>query len=152
MAKRHLACGHKHSLNEPCPVRREGPQSWLHAITGGQSADNPEGVLAALTAVRNLRRWLADTEQALVQDARLRGLSWVQLGTAWGLSRQGAFNRWARHVTPTATPSAPAAALSRPQRPAAAAPVGEPSPPASGPPQPAQSRPRPSRRSRRRRR
>lgn len=152
MAKRHYACGHKHSLNEPCPVRRDGPQAWLHTITDGPSADDPERVLAALSAVRDLRRWLADTEPELVQLARRRGLSWVQLGATWGLSRQGAHNRWARHVTPTVAPSAPAAALSAPQRPVPAAPVGRPSPPASRPSQPAQSRPRPSRWSRRRRR
>jgi hypothetical protein len=151
MAKRHLACGHKHSLNEPCPVRREGPQAWLHTITDGPSADDPARVLAALSAVRDLRRWLADTEHELVQLARRRGLSWVQLGATWGLSRQGAHNRWARHVTPT-TASRPVTALSAPQRPVPAAPVGRPSPPASGPPEPAQSRPRPSQRSRRRRR
>lgn len=63
--------------------------------------------LAALGDVGLMRRLLDETELEAVRSARRRGLSWAEIATKLGVSRQSAWERWRDLDT---DPPAPAAA------------------------------------------
>jgi len=49
-----------------------------------------------LDAVRRSREALEDREAATVADARTAGVTWIDIGTLYGLSKQGAQQRFRR--------------------------------------------------------
>ncbi|WP_323746906.1 HSP18 transcriptional regulator [Catenulispora pinisilvae] len=80
------------------PVTAAGP-----AGAGGGPLSGPQ-VLAALTLLRELRAEIAGWEPELIEAARRRGTSWVELAPALGVaSRQAAERRFLR-LRPSATP------------------------------------------------
>jgi hypothetical protein len=60
------------------------------------SAD-PDGALSAAAQVERLAATAANRAAA---KARLRGASWSEIGAAFGISKQAAHQRFARHVRP----------------------------------------------------
>ncbi|MFW6596998.1 hypothetical protein ACQBAU_06295 [Propionibacteriaceae bacterium Y2011] len=56
--------------------------------------------LAALDAARQLRELVERTERELVRTARDEGVSWTRLGELYGLTKQGAQQRF-RAKTPS---------------------------------------------------
>jgi hypothetical protein len=51
-------------------------------------------LLLTLTAVQEIRGKCDRTELRTVQEARKVGLSWTEIATALGVSRQSAWERW----------------------------------------------------------
>lgn len=78
---------------------RDGRRAWERLAFwypgGGPVADSPErDPLAALGDVGLMRRLLDETELEAVRSARRRGLSWAEIATKLGVSRQSAWERW----------------------------------------------------------
>lgn len=100
---------------DPAQQAGSGPPDALtkqsvDLITSAASGDQPvERILAALTALRNLRASLDRWEPRLIAAAREAGASWAQLAGALGVaSRQAAERRYLRlhqpdHESPGAT-------------------------------------------------
>lgn len=57
-------------------------EAWKHEL------------LQTLTAVQDVRRQCDRTELRTVQAARTAGLSWTEIATALGVTRQSAWERW----------------------------------------------------------
>jgi len=66
--------------------------------------DSPAGLLATVfrstdygervAALRALRERLDEQEAQLVVEARSGRMTWDEIGAAWGITRQAAWNRW----------------------------------------------------------
>ena len=56
--------------------------------------------LRRLDAVRRSREALEDLEAATVADARAAGVTWIDIGALYGLSKQGAQQRFRRRKKP----------------------------------------------------
>ena len=54
--------------------------------------------LRRLDAVRRSREALDDLEAATVADARAAGVTWIDIGALYGLSKQGAQQRFRRRT------------------------------------------------------
>jgi hypothetical protein len=82
---------------EPDPANAGRRQAAKRvADRGGQALDGPE-LLAALTALRELRDQLTEWEPALIGAARAGGATWTEIAPALGLtSRQAAERRYLR--------------------------------------------------------
>jgi hypothetical protein len=65
------------------------PQSAVNAIEG-----SPRDPLLALTAIGELRRWLAMQEQHFVGLAREEGFSWTGIAEGLGRSKQSVWERY----------------------------------------------------------
>jgi DNA invertase Pin-like site-specific DNA recombinase len=73
-----------------------------HALTGprrtGASLSSEEAwkdeVLLTLTSIQEIRQRCDRTELRTVQEARKAGLSWTEIATALGVTRQSAWERW----------------------------------------------------------
>ncbi|MEU8221439.1 hypothetical protein [Kribbella sp. NPDC048915] len=77
-----------------------GSRPPQRAAMGRPAADGPE-LLAALTAMRELRDQLTEWEPALIAAARACGVTWSEIAPALGLtSRQAAERRYLR-LTPS---------------------------------------------------
>ncbi len=53
-----------------------------------QGTDDDGGPLAELAAVREARQQLSRREEVAVRRARLAGLSWAEIGTLLGVTKQ----------------------------------------------------------------
>jgi hypothetical protein len=79
----------------------QGVQEVVTAVRGGEAS--PDGVLAALAALRSVREQLGAWEPELIAAARAGGASWAALAPALGVaSRQAAERRFLR-LRPSAT-------------------------------------------------
>lgn len=68
-----------------------GPETY-RALNGPRADDRPE-VLSTLTSIRNIRAKIDQSELVTVQKARELGVTWTEIATALGVTRQAA---WAR--------------------------------------------------------
>lgn len=69
-------------------------------------AEVPDG-LAAVEAARDLREAAERLERAHIKAARGQGVSWARIGSIYGLSKQGAQQRFAKRDHGTPPPSGP---------------------------------------------
>jgi hypothetical protein len=64
----------------------------------GSSMSSPQGwkteVVATLMAIQQVRQTCDRTELTSVKYARKAGLSWTEIATALGVTRQAAWERW----------------------------------------------------------
>lgn len=62
------------------------------------SRSSPEGwqaeVVATLRAIQQVRQTCDNTELRTVKYARKAGLTWAEIATALGVTRQAAWDRW----------------------------------------------------------
>lgn len=78
---------------------RAARSAVLEALSGtGVDARSRAGLLAALGAVADLQERLDWALLALVGEGRAARLSWAELGSALGVSRQAAQQRFAAYV------------------------------------------------------
>ena len=70
---------------------RGSPKQVRHALEDVESAS---GALEALTAARRLREAAEALELAAVAELRHQGGTWVQIGTVYGTTKQGAQQRF----------------------------------------------------------
>lgn len=70
------------------------PQSWKAEVT------------ATLMAIQQVRQTCDHTEITAVKYARKAGLSWAEIATALGVTRQAAWERW--HEIDETLPQSPA--------------------------------------------
>ncbi len=56
--------------------------------------DAAEGPISRLQAVRRLREAAEELEAAQVQAARKAGVTWIEIGACYGLTKQGAQQRF----------------------------------------------------------
>jgi hypothetical protein len=91
--------------------------------------DTANGTIGRLDAVRRLREAAEELEAAQVEAARKAGVTWIEIGACYGLTKQGAQQRFravrnqAKTSTPAPTPApapAPAEGSKRPSRSSAA--------------------------------
>jgi hypothetical protein len=83
-------------------ARYSGGPVTHRALTGprrtGASRSNEEAwkheVLSTLMSVQEIRQKCDRTELRTVQEARKVGLSWTEIATALGVTRQSAWERW----------------------------------------------------------
>jgi hypothetical protein len=68
-----------------------GPETY-RALNGPRSADKPE-VLYTLTSIRNVRSKVDQSELVTVRKARELGITWTEIATALGVTRQAAWER-----------------------------------------------------------
>jgi hypothetical protein len=68
-----------------------GPETY-RALNGPQNGEKGE-VLYTLTSIRNIRAKVDRSELVTVQKARELGMSWTEIATALGVSRQAAWER-----------------------------------------------------------
>src|SRR5690349_6807968 len=77
---------------------REGRELWerLRAWLGDAAGTprNGSAALDALSDVSQLRQLLDRAELAAVRAARRHGLSWAEIATRLGVTRQSAWERW----------------------------------------------------------
>lgn len=73
-----------------------GYQNQLLAHDAGGPRPHVDA-LEALTATRLLIEQLTGAYTWLVEYARAEGESWSQVGAALGVSKQAAYDRWAKH-------------------------------------------------------
>lgn len=88
-----FGCGFYHRLNVSCPLPPTSPAGRVRRALGGTLTDRRAAV-DRLAAVDELRGWLSEQEREAVLGARLARVTWVEMGAAVGISRQGAHNRW----------------------------------------------------------
>lgn len=67
--------------------RRDLGDAW----SAVESAENP---LDEIDAIRRLREAAELAEQAVIRDARGQGISWTRIGALYGLTKQGAQQRF----------------------------------------------------------
>ncbi|GAY08824.1 PASTA domain-containing protein [Pseudonocardia sp. N23] len=89
---------------------RDGRRAWERLAfwypDGRPVRDDPErDPLTALADVGLVRRLLDETELEAVRSARRRGLSWAEIATKLGVSRQSAWERWRDLDTSEPTPA-----------------------------------------------
>ncbi len=63
-----------------------------------RTVTNMDVALEVLTDIAGLRAYLNDREDHAALSARQRGATWEQIGTALGITRQAAQQRWG-HIT-----------------------------------------------------
>jgi hypothetical protein len=87
----HARCGWVHSWADDCPTAATSVTGRVRRILNPARDDAAD----RLAAVYELGRWLDDEEHQAVIHARMSGVSWAEIGAAFGgLSRQAAHNRW----------------------------------------------------------
>ena len=80
-------------------------KSLLRRITAALGAlDIADGPISRLDAARRLREAAEELEAAQVEAARKAGATWNEIGACYGLTKQGAQQRFraARHQAPAA--------------------------------------------------
>ena len=92
-----FGCGFYHELSGRCPLPPDSPAGRVQRVLQG-TLGNRRAALDRLAAIDELRSWLADQETEAVIGARLGRATWAEMGTAVGITRQGAFNRWGQTV------------------------------------------------------
>ena len=84
-------------------------KSLLRQITAALGAlDAADGPMSRLDAARRLREAAEEMEAAQVEAARKAGATWIEIGACYGLTKQGAQQRFraARSQAKAATPAA----------------------------------------------
>lgn len=66
--------------------------------------DRAEGAREVLAAARTVRASIDALEQAAVQQARAEGVSWSKIGAVYGLTKQGAQQRFRERAAEPAPP------------------------------------------------
>jgi hypothetical protein len=79
-------------------VSKNVPDRIQRALRAHQAAKDP---LAALDAARTLREEAELLERRSVDNVRAAGTSWSKIGALYGLTKQGAQQRFRRDATPT---------------------------------------------------
>lgn len=64
------------------------PSAHADGMRTSVGADDDGGLLSELTAVREARQDLSRREEVAVRRARLAGLSWAEIGTLLGVTKQ----------------------------------------------------------------
>lgn len=70
----------------------KSPAKRILAALG--ALDAAEGPISRLQAVRRLREAAEELEAAQVQAARKAGVTWIEIGACYGLTKQGAQQRF----------------------------------------------------------
>jgi hypothetical protein len=84
-------------------VATKSPVKRIHAaLSALDTADKP---MSRLDAARRLREAAEELEAAQVEAARKAGATWIEIGACYGLTKQGAQQRF----RPARNQSAPAA-------------------------------------------
>jgi hypothetical protein len=73
-------------------VASKSPAKRILAALG--ALDAAEGPISRLQAVRRLREAAEELEAAQVQAARKAGVTWIEIGACYGLTKQGAQQRF----------------------------------------------------------
>jgi len=89
---RFLACG---ELVEQV-VSKFAVSAYADAMKVAQDADDDGGVVAELAAVADAKRELSRREEVAVRRARHTGLSWAEIGTLLGVTRQTMHRKYRR--------------------------------------------------------
>lgn len=79
------------------------PDRIERALRAHRTADDP---VAALEAARVLREHAEQLERTSIDDVRAAGLPWSRIGALYGLTRQGAQQRFKKGAPGPAGPSA----------------------------------------------
>jgi ATPase subunit of ABC transporter with duplicated ATPase domains len=97
----------------------KNPLKRIHAAVG--DLDTADGIISRLDAARRLREAAEELEAAQVETARKAGVTWIEIGACYGLTKQGAQQRFraARKQAKASTPT-PAEGSRRPSRSSAA--------------------------------
>ena len=71
------------------------PKSPVRRITAALGAlDAADGPISRLDAARRLREAAEELEAAQVEAARKAGATWIEIGACYGLTKQGAQQRF----------------------------------------------------------
>jgi hypothetical protein len=70
-----------------------GPETY-RALRGPRRAGDKGEVLATFTSIRNVRAKIDRSELVSVREARRLGMSWTEIATALGVTRQAAWERF----------------------------------------------------------
>ncbi len=77
--------------------QRKGPtRPRLTSVQSAVQESPREALMAEAATIRRERSYLDERLDRAVYFARESGLSWTDVGTAFGMSRQAAFQRWGR--------------------------------------------------------
>ena len=68
--------------------------------------DAPDGPISRLQAARRLREAAEELEAAQVEAARKAGATWIEIGACYGLTKQGAQQRFRAARNQAKTPTA----------------------------------------------
>jgi len=92
-------------------------KSLLRRITAALGAlDIADGPMSRLDAARRLREAAEDLEAAQIEAARKAGATWNEIGACYGLTKQGAQQRFrAARQEPKAPPAPPEGAKAGPR-------------------------------------
>jgi hypothetical protein len=91
-------------------VASKSPVKRISAALG--ALDTADGPMGRLEAARRLREAAEELEAAQVEAARKAGATWIEIGACYGLTKQGAQQRFraARNQAKAAATAAAAAA------------------------------------------
>ena len=70
--------------------------AYADAMKTSQEAEDDGGVVAELVAVADAKRELSRREEVAVRRARHTGLSWAEIGTLLGVTRQTMHRKYRR--------------------------------------------------------
>lgn len=70
--------------------------AYADAVRTSLGTDDGDGVFAELAAVREAKRDLSRREEVAVRRARHHGLSWAEIGTLLGVTRQTMHRKYRR--------------------------------------------------------
>jgi hypothetical protein len=73
-------------------VAAKSPVKRIHAALG--AFDVADGPISRLEAARRLREAAEELEAAQVEAARKAGVTWIEIGACYGLTKQGAQQRF----------------------------------------------------------
>ena len=92
-------------------------KSLLRRVTAALGAlDIADGPMSRLDAARRLREAAEDLEAAQIEAARKAGATWNEIGACYGLTKQGAQQRFrAARQEPKAPPAPPKEAKAGPR-------------------------------------
>jgi hypothetical protein len=76
------------------PIPPDSPRGRLDRIYEAGPLDGQDQALDVLDAIAGLRSQLAEQEDYAALRARQQGATWEQIGTALGVSKQAAQQRW----------------------------------------------------------
>jgi ATPase subunit of ABC transporter with duplicated ATPase domains len=83
----------------------KNPLKRIHAALS--ALDTADGTISRLDAARRLREAAEELEAAQVETARKAGVTWIEIGACYGLTKQGAQQRFRavrNHAKASTTP------------------------------------------------
>lgn len=83
-------------LHNKAAILAQRYDDWAMELPHGESVDHTPRLfyMTRLLDVRAIRDYVLAAEMELVREARDHGLSWQDIGTQLGISRQAAQQRW----------------------------------------------------------